>query len=279
MTPIHTTTAANPDLVAAAEVLQASGYCAADAVVLAHLEATGRFPDAVGPQGVQTEQTPFPVLQNPALGVYAVVDSAEWVRRVLAAGIRTVQLRIKDPQEPTLAVQMAEAIALARATPGAQLFINDHWALALQMGAYGVHVGQEDLDSLDVHTLRQAGVRLGISTHSYSEVSRALALRPSYIACGPIFATQSKDMPWIPQGLDNLRYWAGLLPLPVVGIAGIDVSNMAQVAATGVAGAAVITAITRSPHPEDACKDLVAQFAQGQRASAAAMPRRARPTL
>jgi thiamine monophosphate synthase len=69
------------------------------------------------------------------------------------------------------------------------------------------------------------------------------------------------------------------LPLPVVGIAGIDVSNMAQVAATGVAGAAVITAITRSPHPEDACKDLVAQFAQGQRASAAAMPRRARPTL
>jgi thiamine-phosphate diphosphorylase len=279
MTSTDSTTAAHPDMVASTEALQASGYCAADAAVLAHLEATGRFPDAVAPQGVQTEPTPFPALQNPALGVYAVVDSAEWVRRVLAAGIRTVQLRIKDPQEPTLAVQMAEAIALARATPGAQLFINDHWALALQMGAYGVHVGQEDLDSLDVHALRQAGVRLGISTHSYSEVARAWVLRPSYIACGPIFATQSKDMPWIPQGLDNLRYWAGLLPVPVVGIAGIDVSNMAQVAATGVAGAAVITAITRALDPEAACQQLMAAFARGQGTLRRAMPARARPTI
>ena len=279
MTSIDPTTAAHPDLVAAAEALQASGYCAADAAVLAHLEATGRFPDAVGPQGVQPEPAPFPVLQNAALGVYAVVDSAEWVRRVLAAGIRTVQLRIKDPQEPTLAAQMTEAIALARATPGAQLFINDHWALALQMGAYGVHVGQEDLDSLDVDALRQAGVRLGISTHSYAEVARAVALRPSYIACGPIFATQSKDMPWIPQGLDNLRYWMGLLPVPVVGIAGIDVSNMAQVAATDVAGAAVITAVTRAADPEAACQQLVAAFARGQGMQRTAMPARARPTI
>lgn len=279
MTSIFPTTAAHPDLVAAAKVLQASGYCAADAAVLAHLEATGRFPDAVDPQGVQPEQTPFPALQNPALGVYAVVGSAEWVRRVLAAGIRTVQLRIKDPQEPTLAVQMAEAIALARATPGAQLFINDHWALALQMGAYGVHVGQEDLDSLDADSLRQAGVRLGVSTHSYAEVARAVALRPSYIACGPIFATQSKDMPWIPQGPDNLRYWTGLLPVPVVGIAGIDVRNMAQVAATGVAGAAVITAITRAVDPEAACQQLMTEFARGQGMQRTATPARARPTI
>jgi hydroxymethylpyrimidine kinase / phosphomethylpyrimidine kinase / thiamine-phosphate diphosphorylase len=103
-------------------------------------------------------------------------------------------------------------------------------------------------------------VRLGLSTHSYWEVARAWALRPSYIACGPIFATQSKDMPWITQGLDNLRYWAGVLPLPVVGIAGIDASNVADVAATGAASAAVISAITKAANPELACLDLVSEF-------------------
>jgi thiamine-phosphate diphosphorylase len=202
----------------------------------------------------------FAPLSNPALGVYAVVDSAAWVRRVLAAGIRTVQLRIKDPNEPTLAAQIQESIAAARATLGAQLFINDHWQLALHHGAYGVHLGQEDLEQVDLQALRQAGVRLGLSTHSYWEVARAWALRPSYIACGPIFATQSKDMPWIHQGLDNLRYWAGVLPLPVVGIAGIDASNVAQVAATGAASAAVISAITKAQDAEQACRALVEGF-------------------
>jgi hydroxymethylpyrimidine kinase/phosphomethylpyrimidine kinase/thiamine-phosphate diphosphorylase len=268
----------------------ASGYCVADAVVLAkmatthalrHAYAAGQgagpvnpqadfaqhmanlpaftLPGATEPLNLQTLST-FAPLRNPALGVYAVVDSAHWVRRVLESGIRTVQLRIKDPAEPTLAAQVQESIAAAQATPGAQLFINDYWQLALQHGAYGVHLGQEDLERVDLQALQSAGVRLGLSTHSYWEVARALALRPSYIACGPIFATQSKDMPWIPQGLDNLRYWADLLPLPVVGIAGIDAGNVAEVAATGAASAAVISAITKAGDPEAACKALVARF-------------------
>jgi hydroxymethylpyrimidine kinase/phosphomethylpyrimidine kinase/thiamine-phosphate diphosphorylase len=274
----------------------ACGYCVADAVVLAKM-ATAQalrhsYPagEGAGPVCAQADFAQhagnlpalslndstgaggFPALQTGALGVYAVVDSVEWVRRVLAAGIRTVQLRIKDPQDPTLEAQAA-------GTAGAQLFINDHWVLALRLGAYGVHVGQEDLDQVDLPALRQAGVRLGISTHSYWEVARAWALRPSYIACGPIFATQSKDMPWIPQGLDNLRYWAGLLPVPVVGIAGIDVGNMAGVAAQGVAGAAVITAITKAPDPEVACHQLMAEFARGQETARNCVPLRARPTL
>ena len=280
----------------------ASGYCVADAVVLAKMATTHALRhgyaagEGAGPVNAQADfaqqianlpvlsrqcgtQPPFRPLRNPALGVYAVVDSAAWVRRVLAAGIRTVQLRIKDPQEPTLQAQIEESIAVANATPGAQLFINDHWHLALRLGAYGVHLGQEDLDMVDLDTLRQAGVRLGISTHSYWEVARAWGLRPSYIACGPVFATQSKDMPWIPQGLDNLRYWASLLPVPVVGIAGIDVGNIAEVAAQGVASAAVITAITRAPNAEDACRQLQAEFARGQERLHTGVPVRARPTL
>ncbi len=278
----------------------ASGYCVADAVVLAkmatthalrHAYAAGQGAGPVNPQAdfaqhlgnlpafriqrnvgsaqngasaannAKGQGPAFPALANSALGVYAVVDSAQWVRRVLAAGIRTVQLRIKDPQAPTLSAQIADAVAAARTTPGAQLFINDHWALALEHGAYGVHLGQEDLDQVDLAALRRAGLRLGLSTHSYWEVARAYALRPSYIACGPIFATQSKDMPWVPQGLDNLRYWASVLDVPVVGIAGIDATNMAAVAATGAASGAVITAITKAADPAAACRELMAEFA------------------
>ncbi|MDH4449233.1 MAG: bifunctional hydroxymethylpyrimidine kinase/phosphomethylpyrimidine kinase [Rhodoferax sp.] len=268
----------------------ASGYCVADAVVLAkmatthalrHAYAAGQgagpvqaLPDfaqhAANLPGLHAQPAPpcaqppaFPACSDAALGVYAVVDSAAWVVRVLAAGVRTVQLRIKDPHTPTLADQIAQSIAAARATPGAQLFINDHWQLALAHGAYGVHLGQEDLDTADLDALRRAGLRLGLSTHSYWEVARAWALRPSYIACGPVFATQSKAMPWIPQGLDNLRYWAGVLPVPVVGIGGIDVHAMASVAATGAASAAVVSAVTQAFAPDAACRALVEAFAAG----------------
>jgi hydroxymethylpyrimidine kinase / phosphomethylpyrimidine kinase / thiamine-phosphate diphosphorylase len=288
---------------ASAAAALALGYCVADAVVLAkmatthalrHGYAAGAGAGVVNMQndfaqhgmnmpGLQSTLDTLPAfapLSNPELGVYAVVDSVDWMQRVLASGIRTVQLRIKNAQDPALEAQIEEAVRLANATPGTQLFINDHWQLAIEHGAYGVHLGQEDLAQVDLHALRQAGLRLGLSTHSYWEVARALAVRPSYIACGPIFATQSKDMPWIPQGLENLRYWAGLLSdTPVVGIAGIDASNMAQVATQGVAGAAVISAITKAASAEYACKELIEQFALGQRAGMTAMPRRARPTL
>jgi len=269
----------------------ASRYCVADAVVLAKMATThalrhayaagqGAGPVLALPDFAQHAdnlpwlqvqpgaQSAFPDLSNAALGVYAVVDSAAWVRRVLESGIRTVQLRIKDPNEPTLAAQIQESVTAARAIPGVQLFINDHWQLALQLGAYGVHLGQEDLETVDLDALRNAGIRLGLSTHNYWEVARAWALRPSYIACGPVYATKSKDMPWIPQGLDNLRYWAGVLPLPVVGIAGIDASNVAAVAATGAASAAVISAITQAADPAQACRVLLQGFAAGTRRQA-----------
>jgi len=279
----------------------ACGYCVADAIVLAKMATThalrhayaageGGGPVCAQPDFAQhadnlpalsapVDAAAFPALGHADLGVYAVVDSADWVRRVLESGIRTVQLRIKDPFEPTLEAQVRESIAMAAQTPGAQLFINDHWQLALRLGAYGVHVGQEDLDQVDLHALRQAGVRLGLSTHSYWEVARAWAQRPSYIACGPIFPTRSKDMPWIAQGLDNLRYWAGLLPVPVVGIAGIGVEQMADVAAQGVCGAAVITAITQAADPDGACRQLMEAFTRGHSQVRAPMPLRARPTL
>jgi hydroxymethylpyrimidine kinase / phosphomethylpyrimidine kinase / thiamine-phosphate diphosphorylase len=197
----------------------------------------------------------FAPLSDADLGLYAVVDSADWVQRALASGVKTVQLRIKSPELVDIRREVQLAIQYAKAAK-AQLFINDHWQLAIEEGAYGVHLGQEDLHVADLLAIAQAGLRLGLSTHCYWEVCRAWALQPSYIACGPMYATQSKDMPWQPQGTHNVAYWSALLPLPLVAIGGINVERVLEARKAGAAGVAVISAITAAASPEAAIMAL-----------------------
>lgn len=197
----------------------------------------------------------FAPLSDANLGLYAVVNSADWVQRVLASGVKTVQLRIKSPELVDIRREVQLSIQYAKAT-NAQLFINDHWQLAIEEGAYGVHLGQEDLQVTDLQAIAQAGLRLGLSTHCYWEVCRAWALQPSYIACGPMYATQSKDMPWQPQGTHNVAYWSALLPLSLVAIGGINVERALEARKAGAAGVAVISAITAAASPEAAIMAL-----------------------
>ena len=192
---------------------------------------------------------PFADCGEQKLGLYPVVDSAEWVARLLPLGITTIQLRVKHLSGSALREQLQASIAIARKYR-ARLFINDHWQLACELGAYGVHLGQEDLCNADLGAIRRAGLRLGLSTHCYYEVARACAIRPSYIACGPVFHTDSKVMPWVPQSLEGLSYWRQLITQPLVAIGGIDVNNVAAVARTGVDGIAMISAITKADNPE-----------------------------
>ena len=223
---------------------------------------------------VQRAAAGFAPLSQRRLGLYAIVDSADWVQRVLAAGVRTVQLRLKQAEPGVLRREIRRSIDAAGEV-GAQCFINDHWREAIELGAYGVHLGQEDLDLAELDAIRRAGLRLGISTHAYWEVCRAWALRPSYIACGPIHATLLKQMPWIAQGEDNLAYWCALLgELPVVGIGGLDAARCREVMRCGADGACVVSAITGAVDPEAAIATLQAAVAEG-----AALPRRAVPML
>lgn len=267
----------SPAFTASAADALAKGFVAIDAIVLACMAAASSKPGTSFAQHSSnlpyfslpqpTTVRGFAPLSEPDLGLYAVVDSATWVERVVAAGVRTVQLRIKDAEQPEqrefVRQQVRQAIAAATKA-GAQLFVNDHWKLAIEEGAYGVHLGQEDLHIADLAAIRQAGLRLGISTHAYWEVCRAWALQPSYIACGPIHPTQAKAMPWIPQGNDNLAYWCALLPTPVVGIAGMDVPRTEQAARAGAAGVAVISAITAAASPETAISQLQEAIKRGR---------------
>ncbi len=73
-----------------------------------------------------------------------MVDSVEWIARLLEAGARTIQLRIKDKRDDEVEPDVTAAITLGRRY-NARLFINDYWRLAVKHRAYGVHLGQEDL--------------------------------------------------------------------------------------------------------------------------------------
>jgi hydroxymethylpyrimidine kinase/phosphomethylpyrimidine kinase/thiamine-phosphate diphosphorylase len=195
-------------------------------------------------------------LTHPRIDLYAIVDDIERMQAVLACGIRTVQLRIKTPTQPDAAWHVRlrqavqEAVDACRKT-GAELFVNDHWQLARELGAPGVHLGQEDLLALGDagrETLAASGLALGISSHSLWELARARTLLPRYIACGPVWPTLTKAMPWRAQGLDNLAWWQRMAGGPVVAIGGIlEPGQVSDAARCGADGVCLVRALGEQP--------------------------------
>ncbi|WP_246047093.1 thiamine phosphate synthase [Colwellia ponticola] len=190
-------------------------------------------------------------LAGKKLGLYPVIDSLYWLKRLLPLGLEIIQLRIKNLALADVEQVIIEAVFLAKSYD-TRLFINDYWQLAIKHGAYGVHIGQEDLQAADLFKIQQAGLRLGISTHGCYEFLLAQQLQPSYLAIGAVFPTTTKDMTGQIQGLNNLTQVLALRPnnnitqIPVVAIGGINLVRAAQVVATGVESIAVVTAITEA---------------------------------
>ncbi|MDJ0835964.1 MAG: bifunctional hydroxymethylpyrimidine kinase/phosphomethylpyrimidine kinase [Acidobacteriota bacterium] len=184
----------------------------------------------------------FPDCGNQPIGFYPLVDRAARLVPLAESGVTTAQLRIKDLSGEALKREIADAAAVARRFD-LRLFINDHWREAVDAGAYGVHLGQEDLEDADIRALAESGLRLGISTHGYAELARAAAYRPSYIALGPVFATQSKQLDTRPHGLEGLARWRRLVAGPLVAIGGIGRERASDVREAGADGIAVMSAI------------------------------------
>jgi hydroxymethylpyrimidine kinase/phosphomethylpyrimidine kinase/thiamine-phosphate diphosphorylase len=211
------------------------------------------FPNVISPLYQQVKLSPnFPSLGltvSEKLGLYPVVDSLSWLECLLPLNLNIIQLRIKSDNNAELDLLIEKAVTLA-SNYNCRLFINDHWQLAIKYGAYGVHIGQEDLNSADLKAIAKSGLRLGISTHGCYEFLLAKQLQPSYLAIGAIFATNTKDMTGQIQGLTNLRQILALADdIPVVAIGGINQQRLEQVWRTGVSAVAVVTAITEAEQP------------------------------
>ena len=205
----------------------------------------------------KTELT-FARCDTDRLGIYPVVDSANRVRRLVESGVRTIQLRIKDASERHIEAEVIDAVESANQA-GARLFVNDHWQLAIRHNAYGVHLGQEDIQHADLNRIARSGLRLGVSTHSHWEMAAAIDLDPSYIAIGPIYETTSKVMPFAPQGPGMVRYWVRFLDgqWPLVAIGGIDLERARTLKSTGVGSVAMISAITQAKSGKQAITELL----------------------
>ena len=187
------------------------------------------------------------------LGLYAVLPDAAWVARMAQAGVPTLQLRFKSDDPNAVQREVQAAVAAVQGT-AALLFINDHWQAAIDAGAYGVHLGQEDLDNLNganLAAIRAAGLRLGVSSHGYAEMLRADHVSPSYIAMGAIYATTLKRMATQPQGPARLKVYAPMLRHhATVAIGGVDATRLPEVLASGVGSVAVVRTLVAAHQPE-----------------------------
>ncbi|KDB53128.1 hypothetical protein X805_13000 [Sphaerotilus natans subsp. natans DSM 6575] len=228
--------------------------------------------DETPPGPVRVPAEPWPG------GLYAISDSFAQAAPLLAAvaaavevpGLCALQLRIKRAAHralddaafaEALQAQIAQAQAAIDALPVERrplLVINDHHAMvldALEAGrldaaSIALHLGQEDLLALGaagrarLAAAQARGLRLGLSSHSLWELARATTLQPAYVACGPVWPTTTKDMPWHPQGLHNLGWWARMAPVPVVGIGGVlDEVQVESVMAAGAADVCLVRAL------------------------------------
>ncbi|MBW8461832.1 thiamine phosphate synthase [Acidovorax sp.] len=273
--PMPAPTSQEPGYLAALQACSQLGFIAHDAECLARAWLaralrTGSaqpevWPDAPEDFGLQPLPRAHQFAPSPDhLGLYAVLPDAAWVGRMARAGVPTVQLRFKSDDAAAIAREVRAAVLAVQGT-GALLFINDHWRVAIDAGAYGIHLGQEDLDALsapELQALHGSGLRLGVSTHGYAEMVRADAVGPSYIAMGAVFPTTLKKMATAPQGVGRLGVYARLMRhYPQVAIGGIGAEQFAQVLATGVGSIAVVRALVNAADPEGAAAQLMQHMA------------------
>jgi len=177
--------------------------------------------------------------------------------RCALGGADCIQLRAKaipDDQLFALSVEFAE---MCKET-GVVSIINDRADIAAAAGADGVHLGQNDLPVEQVKRLQLSPLIIGKSTHNASELDRAVAVRPSYVSLGPVFATPTKPDIEI-AGFDYVR--TGLARLSETGIShvalgGITHDNVDQVLGAGVERVAVCEAVTGAADPGEACRRL-----------------------
>ena len=189
---------------------------------------------------------------------YLIVDNAAWLERLVPLGVRLVQLRCKDMDDVTVRDEIRRARTVC-AKHDCQLVVNDYWQAAIELDCDYIHLGQGDMDTADFKAIRRAGIRLGLSTHDYAELERALSHDPDYVALGPVYQTTLKKMPWAPQGLDKLGEWKQLIGhRPLVGIGGLNPDRLPGVFAAGADSAAVVTDITLNADPEARTREWIA---------------------
>lgn len=194
--------------------------------------------------------------------LYAVTDRAwignqtlvEQVKAALQGGVTCVQLREKFLDEEAFLSEALEISALCRMY-GVPFIVNDNLTIAMQCNADGIHVGQNDMDVMQVRKIVGEQKIIGVSVHSLEEALAAVANGADYLGVGAMFATDTKPDATI-VSTETLRDICDIVTIPVVAIGGINPSNIAQLAGSGVDGVALVSAIFGVKEIEQECRVL-----------------------
>ena len=174
-------------------------------------------------------------------------SNSEVVARMLAAGAGIVQYREK---EKSTREKLAECRRLRAMTEkvGALFIVNDDIALAMAVGADGIHVGQDDMPVSEARKLVGHDMIIGLSTHSPGQAREAVRCGADYIGVGPIFRTCTKKDVCDPVGYEYLDYVVANIDLPFVAIGGIKEHNVTEILKRGATCVAMVTEIVGSDH-------------------------------
>jgi thiamine-phosphate pyrophosphorylase len=178
------------------------------------------------------------------LGYVAAADAPRVTREMIAGGVQVVQLRAKK-QAPAEITGLAAELHRITSAAGVPLVINDHPAIAREVGAEGVHVGQADISISEGRRLSGANMFVGRSTHSVDQAIRAAEEGADYIGFGPLFATPTKP-DYTPIGLEQIARVHQLVQLPIFCIGGIKRDNLTQVTAAGARRVVIVSGLLQA---------------------------------
>jgi len=194
--------------------------------------------------------------------LYAVTDRhwvgsqtlVQQVEDALKGGVTCVQLREKNLDEADF---LKEAIALKKICSQyhVPLIINDNIKIALQSGADGVHVGQQDMPVEEVRKILGENKIIGVTAKTVEQALAAQKHGADYLGSGAMFASSTKTDA-VRIDYETFREICQAVEIPVVAIGGITKENISQIAGLGMDGIAVITAIFSAPDIQQACQEL-----------------------
>ena len=170
--------------------------------------------------------------------LHALVDDLDTARAALAGGATVLQLRLKGVPTAEV-VRSGQAFKLVAQSHNVPLVINDDVEAAIELGADGVHLGDEDEGA---ERALEHRLLLGLSASDVGQAIAAERSGASYIGAGPVWTTPSKPDADPAIGLDGLAGIAAAVEIPVIAIGGVDPSNAGACIAAGSAGVAVIRA-------------------------------------